>query len=79
MKILYFAHVAKALGRREDVLEVPAPVSADALWAQLLSLRPGLAPYRSTIHLARNNEYAGKSDLFANTDEVALIPPVSGG
>jgi len=79
MKILYFAHVAQALGRREDVLEVPAPVSADALWEQLLALRPALAPYRATIHLARNNEYAGAADRFANGDEVALIPPVSGG
>ncbi len=79
MKILYFAHVAKALGRREDVVEVSAPVTADALWAQLLALRPGLAPFRASIHLARNNEYAGSADLFANSDEVALIPPVSGG
>ncbi len=79
MKILYFAHVAKAVGCREDVLEVSAPVTAEVLWNRLLALRPGLAPYRATIHLARNNEYAGKSELFANADEVALIPPVSGG
>jgi len=79
MKILYFAHVAKALGRREDVLEVAAPLSADALWERLLALRPALAPYRASIHLARNGEYAGPAGEFANADEVALIPPVSGG
>ncbi len=79
MKILYFAHVAKALGRREDELNFPAPVTAEALWERLLALRPGLAQYRATIHLARNSEYAGPQDLFANSDEVALIPPVSGG
>jgi molybdopterin converting factor subunit 1 len=79
MKILYFAHVAKALGRREDELEVSTPVSAEALWERLLALRPGLAPYRASIHLARNGEYAGVAGLFANDDEVALIPPVSGG
>jgi molybdopterin synthase catalytic subunit len=79
MKILYFAHVAKALGRREDELDVPAPVTADALWERLLALRPALAPYRASIHLARNGEYAGPAGQFANGDEVALIPPVSGG
>jgi molybdopterin converting factor subunit 1 len=79
MKILYFAHVAKALGRREDNLEVAAPISADALWERLLALRPGLAQYRASIHLARNGEYTGAAGSFANEDEVALIPPVSGG
>jgi molybdopterin synthase catalytic subunit len=79
MKILYFAHVAKTLGRREDEVNFPAPVTADALWERLLALRPALAQYRATIHLARNNEYAGPADQFADGDEVALIPPVSGG
>jgi len=79
MKILYFAHVAKALGRREDDLYVPAPITADDLWERLLALRPGLAPYRASIHLARNGEYADAAGEFSNGDEVALIPPVSGG
>jgi molybdopterin converting factor subunit 1 len=79
MKILYFAHVAKALGCREDKLEVTEPITTDALWERLLALRPGLAQYRASIHLARNSEYVGPGDTFANADEVALIPPVSGG
>ncbi len=79
MKILYFAHVAKALDRREDELEVPAPISTEALWERLLTLRPALARYRATIHLARNQAFAGPNDQFTNGDEVALLPPVSGG
>ncbi len=79
MKILYFAHVAKALGCRQDVLEVKEPLAAEALWEQLVALRPGLAPYRASIRLARNNTFAGPQERFANGDEVALLPPVSGG
>jgi molybdopterin synthase catalytic subunit len=79
MKILYFAHVAQAVGRREDDLEVSAPITADALWEQLLTLRPALAPFRARIHLARNRAYAAGDDKFLNDDEVALLPPVSGG
>lgn len=79
MKILYFAHVAKALGRREDVLEVAAPLTLDALWERLLALRPELAQYRATIRVARNSTFATPQEQFANGDEVALLPPVSGG
>ncbi len=79
MKILYFAHVAQAVGRREDNLDVSAPVTAEALWDRLLVLRPALAPYRASIYLARNRAYATGDDQFLNDDEVALLPPVSGG
>jgi molybdopterin converting factor subunit 1 len=79
MKILYFAQIARALGRREDELHATEPLDADALWNRLLELRPELAPYRATVHLARNHEYPGARELFTDRDEVALIPPVSGG
>jgi len=79
MKILYFAHVAKAVGRREETLDVAAPLSTDALWERLLALHPGLAQFRPTVRLARNQEFAGPGEQFANADEVALLPPVSGG
>ena len=42
-------------------------------------LQPGLAPFRGNIRLARNLEFAGFDTRFNDDDEVALIPPVSGG
>jgi MoaE-MoaD fusion protein len=79
MKILYFAQVAQTLGRREDEIVVGQPLDRDALWDQLVSLRPELARYRACVHLSRNREYARADEAFQNDDEVALLPPVSGG
>jgi molybdopterin converting factor small subunit len=51
----------------------------DELWQILTSARPALMAFRSTTRLARNGEYATAGTVFGNADEVALIPPVSGG
>ena len=40
---------------------------------------PNLAPSDVQIVVAVNNEYASEQLLLKNNDEVALIPPVSGG
>jgi molybdopterin converting factor small subunit len=45
----------------------------------LLKQFPALAAHRASVRLARNWEYAAPDVRFANTDEVALLPPVSGG
>jgi molybdopterin converting factor small subunit len=78
MRILFFAHLKDVTGCAAIDLPV-ATLDADGLWQRLVTLYPGLAPLRPTVRLARNWEYAGKDDLFTDHDEVALIPPVSGG
>jgi len=45
----------------------------------LLDKFPALAGHRPSVRLARNCEYADAAAAFADPDEVALIPPVSGG
>jgi molybdopterin converting factor small subunit len=51
----------------------------EQLWAELLKKFPALAKHRSSVRLARNQEYTRPDAQFSNTDEAALIPPVSGG
>jgi MoaE-MoaD fusion protein len=78
MRILFFAHLKDATGCRE--MDLPcAKVNADGLWRALLTAHPGLGPSRDSVRLARNSEYVGPDAWFNDTDEVALIPPVSGG
>jgi molybdopterin converting factor small subunit len=49
------------------------------LWPVLVDLHPGLAPMRDTLAFAVNGEYARMEDAVSPGDEVAVLPPVSGG
>jgi len=79
MRLLFFAQLKTATGCAATDLPVTGELDADALWQQLLDRHPALAPHQRTTRLARNGTYAGPGTRFSNTDEVALIPPVSGG
>ncbi|MFM2293960.1 MAG: hypothetical protein RLZZ350_373 [Verrucomicrobiota bacterium] len=79
MRVLLFAQLKDAAGGAELTMRVDGDISADELWAQLLAAVPALAPHRRATRLARNGEYVTPSTRFTDADEVALIPPVSGG
>ena len=79
MRVLFFAQAKDAAETSELQLALPSGCTAEEVWQLLISARPRLAVFRSTARLARNNEYAADGTIFLNTDEVALIPPVSGG
>lgn len=51
---------------------------ADA-WDAMVARHPGLAPHRAFVRAARNGSYADWDEPLADGDEVALLPPVSGG
>ncbi|MBI5387246.1 MAG: molybdopterin converting factor subunit 1 [Verrucomicrobia bacterium] len=79
MRILFFAHLKDATGRAEMDLELADSLDADGLWQSLLAAHPELERFRRSVRLARNGEYADRATRFSDADEVALIPPVSGG
>jgi len=79
MRVLFFAQLKDAAGC--DLVEItPAsPLNVEQLWTELLKKFPKLAAHQSTVRLAKNCEYAAPDAVFAADDEVAMIPPVSGG
>ena len=79
MRVLFFAQLKDATGCDSIELAPAAPLNAEVLWAELLRKYPKLAAHRANVRLARNWEYAALDAQFANQDEIALIPPVSGG
>ena len=79
MRVLFFAQLKDATGCESAELEARSPVDADQLWAKLIDKFPKLAVCRPAVRLAKNCEYAAAGAMFADSDEVALIPPVSGG
>jgi molybdopterin converting factor subunit 1 len=79
MRILFFAQLKDATGCDSAELAPPAPLNAEQLWAELLTKFPRLAAHRASVRLANNCEYAAPDAVFGAEDEVAMIPPVSGG
>ncbi len=78
MRILFFAHLKELAGCAE--IDLPADdLDSEQLWARLLERIPALARVRGQTRLSRNCELAGNTTRFRANDEVALIPPVSGG
>jgi molybdopterin converting factor small subunit len=78
MRILFFAHLKDVTCCAEMKLSC-SDVDADGLWRKLIVAHPGLEKFRGSVRLARNSEYVGPDARFGDADEVALIPPVSGG
>jgi molybdopterin converting factor subunit 1 len=79
MKVLYFAHLKSATGCGEEEFPLGSSVDVEGLWDSLLNRHPSLSLWRNVARLARNGEYAEGGTRFSDADEVALIPPVSGG
>ncbi len=79
MHILLFAQIKDTAGVAELDVKISGQVTGSEVWKQIIASRPELAPYQQTTRLARNGEYADSHTRFTDADEVALIPPVSGG
>ena len=79
MRVLFFAQLQDVTGCTATELTLPSPLNREQLWAVLLEKFPGLQAHRGNVRLARNWEYCDAETSFAAGDEVALIPPVSGG
>lgn len=79
MRVLYFAQARLAVGRSEEILEPPAPLSVEDLWQELILRHRDLAHLRPSCRLARNGKFVGPDERLWRDDEIAVLPPVSGG
>ncbi len=78
IKILLFGAAADRAGTRETYLQA-GEVTLDELWPLLLEEHPNLSPMRDALAFAVNGEYARGDTPVSPGDEVAVLPPVSGG
>lgn len=79
VKVLFFGRLKELAGRTEDCVDVPESSSIERLFALYLSRIPELAKYRSSLVASRNQEFAAWDTPLRSGDEVAFLPPVSGG
>ena len=73
-----FATLRELSAARTD-LELDEPATVASAWAEMASRYPGLGPHREFTQPARNGVAVGWDEPLADGDEVAFLPPVSGG
>jgi molybdopterin synthase catalytic subunit len=79
VRVRLFAIQRELAGTREVALELPEGADVEAAWLALVGRHPLLGPGRPSVRFARNGDYADPTTPLADGDEVAMIPPVSGG
>jgi len=60
-------------------MDLPEGATLGDLWDRLLEQTPALSTYHPPPLMARNQEYAPLETVLKEGEEVALLPPVSGG
>jgi molybdopterin converting factor subunit 1 len=79
IRVLFFGAAADRAGTRETEIEVEKEAAIVEIWPLLVERHPDLAPMGGTLAFAVNGEYARGEDTVSPGDEVAVLPPVSGG
>ena len=79
IEVLFFAGIAEATGMRRTVLAVDEGITVGKLIDQLCERHPEAAPLIRRSVVSLNQEYASADQTVRPGDEIALIPPVSGG
>lgn len=78
VNILLFGITKDLIGKQHLQLELPAKVTVSSFKKFLQEKYPALVELNS-LAIAVNSEYANDSVMIQENDEIALIPPVSGG
>ena len=79
VNVRLFARLRDIAGASDLARELPGNATAGTLWKLLADEHPELAAYRGAVSVAVNAEYARMDARIADGDEVAFLPPVSGG
>lgn len=78
-KVRLFARLSELAGTRETEVELGEGMSVAEAFRLLCQRYPRLADYDSRLMYAVNSEYVPAQHPLRGGDELALIPPVSGG
>lgn len=79
IRVLFFGQLKDVVGRSEDAIEMPAGSRLETVLAYYTSQFPRLREMAASIAMACNQEFSEPDAGLKEGDEVALMPPVSGG
>ncbi len=74
----FFARLRELAGHETEALQLPAGSRLEDVYDHLRAKHPTLPP-RESVRAALNQEFADWTSAVKDGDEIAFIPPVSGG
>lgn len=79
VRVLFFGALKDLLARESESVELSEGSKAGELLRLLIERAPRIREFASTLAIAINGKYASTADVLHEGDEVAFLPPVSGG
>jgi molybdopterin converting factor subunit 1 len=79
IRVLFFGVLRDIVGLREDTVEVPEGVRLEAVFEHYATRFPRLREMSASLVLALNQSFSDPAANLSEGDEVAFLPPVSGG
>ena len=79
VRVLFFGMLKDLVGKSSDSIEVREDATVDDVLAYYASQAPRMRESLASLAVAVNQQYAGAETKLKPDDEVALLPPVSGG
>jgi MoaE-MoaD fusion protein len=79
IRVLFFGVLRDITGMREDTVNIETGGSLGTVYEHYAARFPRLREVSSSLVLALNQQFSGPSALVSDGDEVAFLPPVSGG
>jgi molybdopterin synthase catalytic subunit len=79
IRVLFFGVLHDIAGLREDSPELPPGIRLDAVFEHYAARFPGFREMSGSIVLALNQQFSPPTAVVSEGDEIAFLPPVSGG
>lgn len=79
VRVRFFAVLRDLVASDGITIELPEGARAMDALDRLIEVHPSLGAWRTRVAMAVNQEYAAPDQALHDSDELALIPPVSGG
>jgi molybdopterin synthase catalytic subunit len=79
VRVLFFGALRDVVGRAEERLQLEQGIDVGRLFARYAERFPALARHQASLLYSRNQEFVGGEEPLEEGDEVAFLPPVSGG
>lgn len=79
VNVLFFGRVRELTGLGQEAAELARGATLDDLFQIYATRFPGLVTFRSSLVASRNQEFAAWDTPLCPGDDIAFLPPVSGG